>query len=100
MRGIKCINIVAMYKSAMCTFFILSRGGLGSFSPGFAAYFFYETVEILQLFQKRYMIRATGTGPRLIKLRKGNTWSEEDNLDFRGELFSCLERLFFPKQGR
>jgi len=38
MRDIKCINIVAMHKSAKCTFFILSGGGLGSVSPGFAAY--------------------------------------------------------------
>ena len=40
MRDIKCINIVAMYKSAKCTFFILSGGGLGSVSPGFAACLF------------------------------------------------------------
>jgi hypothetical protein len=37
MRDIRCINILAMYKSAKCTFFILSGGGLGSVSPGFAA---------------------------------------------------------------
>jgi len=36
MQDIKCINIVAMYKSAKCTFFILSGGGLGSVGPGFA----------------------------------------------------------------
>ena len=34
MLGIECINIVAMYKSAKCTFFLLSGGGLGSVSPG------------------------------------------------------------------
>jgi len=38
MQHIKCINIDVMYKSAKCTFFILSGGGLGSVSPGFAAY--------------------------------------------------------------
>jgi hypothetical protein len=38
MRDIKCINIVAMYKSAMCTCFILSVRGLGSASHGFADY--------------------------------------------------------------
>jgi hypothetical protein len=40
MRDIKCINIVAMHKSAKCTFSILSVGGLGSASPGPAAYLF------------------------------------------------------------
>ena len=40
MRDIKCINIVAMYKGPKCTFFILSGGGLGSVSPGFAACLF------------------------------------------------------------
>ena len=34
------------------------------------------------------MISATGTGPRLTKLRKGNTSSEEDSLDIREELLS------------
>lgn len=34
MRNIICINILAMYKSAKCTFFILSSRGLGSVSPG------------------------------------------------------------------
>jgi len=33
-RDIKCINILDMYKSAKCIFFILSGGGLGSVSPG------------------------------------------------------------------
>ncbi len=40
MRNIICINILAMYKSAKCTFFILSDGGLDSVSPGFAACLF------------------------------------------------------------
>ncbi len=40
MRDINCINIVAMYKSAKCTFFILEDGGLGPVSPVFAAYLF------------------------------------------------------------
>jgi len=34
MRNIICINILAVYKSAKCTFFILSSGGLDSVSPG------------------------------------------------------------------
>ena len=34
MWDIKCINILATCKSAKCTFFILSSGGLGSVSPG------------------------------------------------------------------
>ncbi len=33
MRDIKCINILAVYKSAKRTFSILSGGGLGSVSP-------------------------------------------------------------------
>ncbi len=40
MRDIKCINILAIYESAKCTFFILSDRGLGSVSPGFAACLF------------------------------------------------------------
>lgn len=40
MPDIICINIVAMYKSAKCTFFILSGGGLGLVSPGLAACLF------------------------------------------------------------
>ncbi len=40
MLDIKCINIVAMYKSATSTFFVLLSGGLGSVSPGFAACLF------------------------------------------------------------
>jgi len=59
----------------------------------------YEMMGILQLFQKRYMIRTTGTGPKLTKLRKGNTSSEEDSLDFREEWLSSLERPFFQKRG-
>jgi len=38
MRDIICINILAMHKSAKCTFFISAGGGLDSVSPGFAAY--------------------------------------------------------------
>jgi hypothetical protein len=37
MRHIKCINIVVMSKSAKCTFFILTDGGLARANPGFAA---------------------------------------------------------------
>ncbi len=88
-----------MYKSAKCTSSILSGGGLGSASPGFAAGFFCEAADILQLFQKRYMIRPTGTGPRLTKLRKGNTSNEEDSLDFREERLLSLERPFLQKRG-
>ncbi len=40
MRDIKCINMLAMNKSAKCTFLILSGGDLDSLSPGFAACLF------------------------------------------------------------
>jgi hypothetical protein len=57
----------------------------------------YEMMDILQLFKKRDKIRTTGTGPRLIKFQKRNTWSEEDSVS--GELLSRLEHPFFPKRG-
>ncbi len=57
----------------------------------------YEMMDTLQLFKKRYKIGTTGTGPRLIKLRKGNTWSEEGSPYFRGEWLLSLEHPFFSK---
>jgi hypothetical protein len=57
----------------------------------------YEMMDILQLFKKRYNIGTTGTGPRLIKFQKENTWSEESIPDCSGELLSPLEHPFFSK---
>ena len=57
----------------------------------------YEMMDTLQLFKKRYNIGTTGTGPRLIKFQKENTWSEEGIPDCSGELLSPLEHPFFSK---
>ncbi len=57
----------------------------------------YEMMDILKLFKKRYNIGTTGTGPRLIKFQKENTWSVEGIPDCSGELLSPLEHPFFSK---
>jgi len=54
-------------------------------------------MDILKVFQKRYTIRATGTGPKLIKRKKGNILSKENSPDYRGEWLLLLEHPFFPK---
>jgi hypothetical protein len=43
------------------------------------------------------MIRAIGTGPKLIKRKKGNILSKENNPDYRGEWLLLLEQPFFSK---
>jgi hypothetical protein len=58
---------------------------------------FHEAVDILKEFQKRYMIRATGTGPKSIKRKKGNILSKENSPDYRGEWLLLLEHPFFSK---
>ncbi len=55
MRDIICINILAMYKSAKCTFFILSGGGLGSVSPGeLLAWFLRSDGHLVTISEKVY----------------------------------------------
>jgi hypothetical protein len=52
----------------------------------------------LQPLLKRYMIRTTGTEPRLLKSREVNIWSEEGSLDFREQSLSRSEHLLLRSE--